>query len=165
MAASVLLKSSPKKGIHPGDIPLSLRMSGQFCTTRISINTGIRASLFLLELKSWSTKSSSYRMFRASRYATNRSENVCSRWSASIIALLSMRRSSQSVIAVPDPMRQGCLAKPRSPKNSSLLNMPRVASLPPGQMYLASPLTVAASAVAGYIVEYEPSNANDLVSA
>ncbi len=29
----------------------------------------------------------------------------------------------------------------------------------PGQMYLASPLTVAASAVAGYIVEYEPSNA------
>jgi 3-isopropylmalate/(R)-2-methylmalate dehydratase large subunit len=29
----------------------------------------------------------------------------------------------------------------------------------PGQMYLASPLTVAASAVAGYIVEYEPSSA------
>ncbi len=29
----------------------------------------------------------------------------------------------------------------------------------PGQMYLASPLTVAASAVAGYIVEYEPSAA------
>ncbi|MGC1961891.1 MAG: aconitase family protein, partial [Candidatus Sulfotelmatobacter sp.] len=29
----------------------------------------------------------------------------------------------------------------------------------PGQMYLASPLTVAASAVAGYIVEYEPSEA------
>jgi len=29
----------------------------------------------------------------------------------------------------------------------------------PGQMYLASPLTVAASAVAGYIVEYEPRNA------
>jgi 3-isopropylmalate/(R)-2-methylmalate dehydratase large subunit len=28
----------------------------------------------------------------------------------------------------------------------------------PGQLYLASPLTVAASAVAGYIVEYEPSN-------
>jgi 3-isopropylmalate/(R)-2-methylmalate dehydratase large subunit len=27
----------------------------------------------------------------------------------------------------------------------------------PGQMYLASPFTVAASAVAGYIVEYEPS--------
>jgi aconitase A len=26
----------------------------------------------------------------------------------------------------------------------------------PGQMYLASPLTVAASAVAGHIVEYEP---------
>ena len=33
----------------------------------------------------------------------------------------------------------------------------------PGQMYLASPLTVAASAVAGYIVEYEPSE--ELVSA
>jgi 3-isopropylmalate/(R)-2-methylmalate dehydratase large subunit len=28
----------------------------------------------------------------------------------------------------------------------------------PGQLYLASPLTVAASAVAGYIVEYDPSN-------
>ncbi len=32
----------------------------------------------------------------------------------------------------------------------------------PGQMYLASPLTVAASAVAGYIVEYEPSPAREL---
>jgi 3-isopropylmalate/(R)-2-methylmalate dehydratase large subunit len=30
----------------------------------------------------------------------------------------------------------------------------------PGQLYLASPLTVAASAVAGYSVEYEPSNAS-----
>jgi 3-isopropylmalate/(R)-2-methylmalate dehydratase large subunit len=30
----------------------------------------------------------------------------------------------------------------------------------PGQLYLASPLTVAASAVAGYIVGYEPSNAS-----
>jgi 3-isopropylmalate/(R)-2-methylmalate dehydratase large subunit len=35
----------------------------------------------------------------------------------------------------------------------------------PGQMYLASPLTVAASAVAGYIVEYEPSQKAELVSA
>ncbi len=33
----------------------------------------------------------------------------------------------------------------------------------PGQMYLASPLTVAASAVAGYIVEYEPSQHRELV--
>jgi 3-isopropylmalate/(R)-2-methylmalate dehydratase large subunit len=32
----------------------------------------------------------------------------------------------------------------------------------PGQMYLASPLTVAASAVAGYIVEYEPSTEKEL---
>ena len=35
----------------------------------------------------------------------------------------------------------------------------------PGQMYLASPLTVAASAVAGYIVEYEPSEEKELVEA
>lgn len=35
----------------------------------------------------------------------------------------------------------------------------------PGQMYLASPLTVAASAVAGYIVEYEPSDQRELVPA
>ncbi|MFZ1139744.1 MAG: aconitase family protein [Candidatus Sulfotelmatobacter sp.] len=34
----------------------------------------------------------------------------------------------------------------------------------PGQMYLASPLTVAASAVAGYIVEYEPSEKKELAS-
>jgi 3-isopropylmalate/(R)-2-methylmalate dehydratase large subunit len=34
----------------------------------------------------------------------------------------------------------------------------------PGQMYLASPLTVAASAVAGYIVEYEPIEKAELVS-
>jgi 3-isopropylmalate/(R)-2-methylmalate dehydratase large subunit len=33
----------------------------------------------------------------------------------------------------------------------------------PGQMYLASPLTVAASAVAGYIVEYQPSGERELV--
>jgi 3-isopropylmalate/(R)-2-methylmalate dehydratase large subunit len=32
----------------------------------------------------------------------------------------------------------------------------------PGQMYLASPLTVAASAVAGYIVEYEPTTVSEL---
>ncbi|MBV9086755.1 MAG: hypothetical protein JOY79_04670, partial [Acidobacteriaceae bacterium] len=35
----------------------------------------------------------------------------------------------------------------------------------PGQMYLASPYTVAASAVAGYIVEYEPSKQRELMSA
>ncbi|MGE5733909.1 MAG: aconitase family protein, partial [Acidobacteriota bacterium] len=35
----------------------------------------------------------------------------------------------------------------------------------PGQMYLASPLTVAASAVAGYIVEYQPSDQRELAGA
>jgi 3-isopropylmalate/(R)-2-methylmalate dehydratase large subunit len=35
----------------------------------------------------------------------------------------------------------------------------------PGQMYLASPLTVAASAIAGHIVEYQPAESKDLVSA
>ncbi len=35
----------------------------------------------------------------------------------------------------------------------------------PGQMYLASPLTVAASAVAGYIVEYAPSTERELAAA
>ena len=35
----------------------------------------------------------------------------------------------------------------------------------PGQMYLASPLTVAASAVAGYIIEYDPSEKHELVGA
>ncbi|HWK31236.1 MAG TPA: aconitase family protein, partial [Terriglobales bacterium] len=35
----------------------------------------------------------------------------------------------------------------------------------PGQMYLASPLTVAASAVAGHIVEYEAQNSRELVGA
>src|SRR5205085_1279443 len=34
----------------------------------------------------------------------------------------------------------------------------------PGQMYLASPLTVAATAVAGYIVEYEPQKERELVA-
>jgi len=33
----------------------------------------------------------------------------------------------------------------------------------PGQMYLASPLTVAASAIAGYIVEYEPAGQRETV--
>jgi 3-isopropylmalate/(R)-2-methylmalate dehydratase large subunit len=35
----------------------------------------------------------------------------------------------------------------------------------PGQMYLASPLTVAASAVAGLISEYQPSEEHELISA
>src|SRR5271169_2564246 len=35
-AASVLLKSSPKKRIHFDDIPQYVRMSGQFCTKRDS---------------------------------------------------------------------------------------------------------------------------------
>jgi 3-isopropylmalate/(R)-2-methylmalate dehydratase large subunit len=35
----------------------------------------------------------------------------------------------------------------------------------PGQMYLASPLTVAASAVAGYITEYRPAEAREAVPA
>jgi 3-isopropylmalate/(R)-2-methylmalate dehydratase large subunit len=35
----------------------------------------------------------------------------------------------------------------------------------PGQMYLASPLTVAASAVAGHIVEYEPTGERELATA
>jgi 3-isopropylmalate/(R)-2-methylmalate dehydratase large subunit len=35
----------------------------------------------------------------------------------------------------------------------------------PGQMYLASPLTVAATAVAGYIVEYEAQQERELVGA
>ena len=35
----------------------------------------------------------------------------------------------------------------------------------PGLMYLASPLTVAASAVAGYIVEYQPNEQRELVPA
>jgi 3-isopropylmalate/(R)-2-methylmalate dehydratase large subunit len=35
----------------------------------------------------------------------------------------------------------------------------------PGQMYLASPLTVAASAVAGFITEYEPSPGRELIPA
>ncbi len=35
----------------------------------------------------------------------------------------------------------------------------------PGQMYLASPLTVAASAVAGYITEYEPAAEREVVGA
>jgi 3-isopropylmalate/(R)-2-methylmalate dehydratase large subunit len=35
----------------------------------------------------------------------------------------------------------------------------------PGLMYLASPYTVAASAVAGHIVEYEPSSQRELVGA
>jgi 3-isopropylmalate/(R)-2-methylmalate dehydratase large subunit len=34
----------------------------------------------------------------------------------------------------------------------------------PGQMYLASPLTVAASAVAGYIVEYEASQEREFTT-
>ena len=35
----------------------------------------------------------------------------------------------------------------------------------PGQMYLASPLTVAASAVAGYIAEYQTSEERELTGA
>ena len=74
------------------------------------------------------------------------------------------RRSSSPVAeraSMPGP------AFPLVPTRSS--SAPRTATSPdvarPGQMYLASPLTVAASAVAGYIVEDEPSEKRELVGA
>ncbi len=53
------------------------------------------------------------------KYATNRSENVCSRWSASIMAFLSIRRSSQSVNTVAEPMRKGLSSQPAFPEKLS----------------------------------------------
>jgi hypothetical protein len=72
-------------------------------------NSRIRASLFLFspELKSWSTKSSSYRMFRDSKYPTNMSENACFRWSTSFIDFFSIFITEQSVIALAEHRRRG----------------------------------------------------------
>jgi len=39
-----------------------------------------------------------------------------------------MRRSVQAVIAVADPMREGCPARLPSPKKSPTFNMPRVSA-------------------------------------
>ena len=44
---------------------LGITVSGLPSLPKRASNSNIRASLFSLELKSWSTKSSSYRMFRA----------------------------------------------------------------------------------------------------
>src|ERR1700730_3412995 len=96
----------------------------------MSQHSNIRASLFSLELKSWSTKSSSYRIFRVSKYATNISENACSRWSTSTIDFLSIRITEQSVIAVAEHSRRGCPVRQPSPKKSPLFRMPIVASFP-----------------------------------
>src|SRR4029077_11420576 len=81
----------------------------------------MRASRFSLELKSWSTRSSSYRMFRVSKYATNISENACSRCSTSIMDLFSMRMTEQLVIAAAELIRRGCPVRQPSPKKSPLV--------------------------------------------
>ena len=59
-AASVLLESSPKKGIHDDDIPLSVRMSGQSCTSRISTNTELGHHRFS-EIEPWSARTMCFR--------------------------------------------------------------------------------------------------------
>src|ERR1022692_1956765 len=69
-------------------------------------------------------------MFRASKYATNISENACSQWSTSFMDFLSIFITEQSVIAVAEHRRRGCPVRQPSPKKSPLFRMPIVASFP-----------------------------------
>ena len=65
---------SSREGLlaHRGDYSLGFTFLAE--ETAIAISEPIFS-----HKKSWSTKSSSYRMFRVSKYATNISENACSR--------------------------------------------------------------------------------------
>jgi hypothetical protein len=64
-----------------------------------------RASRFSLELKSWSIKSSSTRLFRVNRYVTKSSENFGSLRSVASIAFLVMAVIRHSSIALAVPTR------------------------------------------------------------
>ena len=67
----MLLKSSPKKRIHDHDIPLSLRMSGHFCTSRISINTQLARTPFFRKLRPWSDKTVWFRHTNLSSFRSD----------------------------------------------------------------------------------------------
>src|SRR5437879_2265083 len=67
-------------------------------------------------------------MFRVSKYATNISENACSRCSTSIMDFLSICITEQSVTAVAEHRRRGCPVRQPSPKKWPSFRMPIVAS-------------------------------------
>src|ERR1039458_5963487 len=89
-----------------------------------------RANRFSLELKSWSTRSSSIRMLRESRWCRNNSAKTGSSRSTRTISSLSRRTVSQSVMAVAVDIRLIWPARQPSPKKSPPANSAMTASLP-----------------------------------
>jgi hypothetical protein len=63
-------------------------------------SSNVRASRFSLELKSWSTRSSSTRMLRESMWVINRSEKSCCSCSVRIISAFGKHNVVVAVIAV-----------------------------------------------------------------
>ena len=92
--------------------------SGLPSLPKFAIRRSSLARRFSLELKSWSTKSSSTREFRDNRYAMNISENFGSSWSTRTMAALSSRMMTHSVIATTVAKRSGCPFRQPSPKKS-----------------------------------------------
>ncbi len=106
----------------------------------------------------WPTSASS-----TSSSAHRRRANIAFARATSTSSRRPARRSSSPVAA---PASTPGRVFPRVPTRWSSAR--RTATSPdavaPDQMYLASPLTVAASAVAGYIVEYEPAGQRETAS-
>ena len=97
---------------------------------KFASSRSVRASRFSLELKSWSTRSSSTRLLRVSRCLMNTSPNSGSSWSRRIISVLATRMTSLSVIALAVARRRGWPIRQPSPKKSPAPRTPTTASLP-----------------------------------
>ena len=99
---------------------LSFAMTGSGFPSlpKFAIRSSALARRFSLELKSWSTKSSSTRAFRANKYDMNISENFGSSRSTRTMAAFSSRMMTQSVIAATVAKRSGWPVRQPSPKKS-----------------------------------------------
>src|SRR5438034_16502 len=112
---------------------LGRTLSGPSILAYCGSNRSVRARRFSLELNSWSTRSSSIRMLRASMCVMNRSDSAGCRCSRRTIRTLSTWRMLLAVIAVALPIRTDCPARHPSPKKSPGLIIPTTASRPVGE--------------------------------
>src|SRR6186713_1363538 len=84
----------PRGADHLGDVSwliFAMTGSGLLSLPKFAISRSTLARRFSLELKSWSTKSSSTRAFRANRYDMNISEKFGSSCSTRTMAAFSIR--------------------------------------------------------------------------
>src|SRR4029453_14470424 len=83
-----------------------------------------------LELKSWSTRSSSIRTLRERMYAVKSSANSGSRWSHATMIIFATRMMLDDCIALAVDMRKAWPARQPSPKKLPCSRTPMTASFP-----------------------------------